>query len=72
MGSKKGKSNIAIAILEEFTIWTYPISPFKRNSIPGITKKIRTRFSKKLGSLEKLNLRFDLLLYYYISLGLYF
>ena len=29
MGSNREESNIAFAILEKFTIWTYPISPFK-------------------------------------------
>ena len=29
MGSNKEKYNIAIAILDKWSIWTYPISPFK-------------------------------------------
>ena len=30
MGSNREKSNIAIAILDKWRIWTYPISPFKK------------------------------------------
>ena len=30
MGSNREKFNIAIAILEKWRIWTYPISPFKK------------------------------------------
>ena len=32
MGSNRGESNIAIAILDNWRIWTYPISPFNELS----------------------------------------
>ena len=31
MGSNREKSNIGIALLEKFTIWTYPISHYRLN-----------------------------------------
>ena len=39
IGSKREKSNIAIAILDKWRIWTYPISPFK-NSLLFLTFNI--------------------------------
>ena len=49
-GSNREKSNFAIAILEKFSIWTYPIIPFKlhmigcnRLSIITYTKRFYTR-----------------------------
>ena len=33
MGSNREKSNIAIAILDRWRIWAYPISHFKGNDL---------------------------------------
>ena len=37
MGSNRQKSNIGIAILDKWRIWTYPISPFKKKNCVPIT-----------------------------------
>ena len=44
MGSNREKSNIAIAILDKWSIWTYPISSL--NSCKDMRKDLKTETRK--------------------------
>ena len=48
MGSNREKSNNAIAILDKWRIWTYPIGPFKKNKDNSFWKVYDKPDMKKL------------------------